>query len=276
MPLRRRLRPKVSRSFCRRPESLFFPARRHTCARMLEDAFNAFADLLYPPLRAVLIKSVLLALAIIAAIGIALQRVLASLAASGADWAEKASGFAPHSAWAALAWILSMMASLGILTGAVFLMPAVTNVIGSFFVDDVGDVIERRDFPADVPGRALPLSTAVIEGIKFGLLSLVVYVVALPFVLFAGFGFLIVFVANSYLLGRNFFELAAMRFYPPLEAKLLRRRHAGCVFLGGMLIALFVSVPILNLATPVFAMALMVRLHKRAVGRSAELIEAAR
>jgi CysZ protein len=243
---------------------------------MLEDAFKALADLLYPPLRAVLIKSVLLALAVIAAIGIALQRGLSWLAESGATWAEQASGFVPHSAWAALAWTLSIMASLGILTGAVFLMPAVTNIIGSFFVDDVADVIERRDYPADVPGRALPLTTAVIEGIKFALLSLVVYVVALPFVLFAGFGFLILFVANAYLLGRNFFELAAMRFYPPFEAKLMRRRHAGYVFMGGMLIALFVSVPILNLATPIFAMALMVRLHKRAVGRRAELIEATR
>jgi CysZ protein len=243
---------------------------------MLEDAFKAFADLLYPPLRAVLVKSVLLALAVIVVIGIALQRILSSLAESGANWAEQTSGFAPHSAWAALAWIVSIMAGLGILTGAVFLMPAVTNMIGSFFVDDVADVIERRDFPADMPGRALPLTTAVIEGAKFALLSLVVYVIALPFVLFAGFGFLILFVANSYLLGRNFFELAAMRFYPPFEAKLLRRRHAGYVFLGGMLIALFVSVPILNLATPVFAMALMVRLHKRAVGRRAELIEATR
>jgi CysZ protein len=243
---------------------------------MLEDAFKAFADLLYPPLRAVLVKSVLLALAVIVVIGIALQRILSSLAESGANWAEQTSGFAPHSAWAALAWIVSIMAGLGILTGAVFLMPAVTNMIGSFFVDDVADLIERRDFPADMPGRALPLTTAVIEGAKFALLSLVVYVIALPFVLFAGFGFLILFVANSYLLGRNFFELAAMRFYPPFEAKLLRRRHAGYVFLGGMLIALFVSVPILNLATPVFAMALMVRLHKRAVGRHAELIEAMR
>lgn len=243
---------------------------------MLEDAFKAFADLLCPPLRAVLIKSVLLALAVIVVIGVLLQRVLSSLAETGANWAEQTSGFAPHSAWEALAWILSIMAGLGILTGAVFLMPAVTNVIGSFFVDDVADVIERRDYPADTPGRALPLMTAVIEGIKFALLSLIVYVVALPFVLFAGFGFLILFVANAYLLGRNFFELAAMRFYPPLEAKLLRRRHAGYVFLGGMLIALFVSVPVLNLATPVFAMALMVRLHKRAVGKRAELIEAAR
>jgi CysZ protein len=243
---------------------------------MLEAAFKAFADLLTPPLRAVLLKSVLFALAVIVVIGIALQRLLSGLAESGANWAEQSAGFAPHSAWAALAWLLSIMASLGVITGAVFLMPVVTNLVGSFFVDDIADVIERRDFPADPPGRALPLTIAVVEGLKFALLALIVYVVALPFVLFAGFGVLILFFANAYLLGRNFFELAAMRFYPPYEAKLLRRRHAGYAFMGGMLIALFVSVPLLNLATPIFAMALMVRLHKRAVGSRAELIEAPR
>ena len=242
---------------------------------MLDAAIKAITDMLRPPLTAVLMKSVLLALALIAVIGIVLQRVLSSLAESGATWAEQTSGFAPHSAWAVLAWVLSIMAGLGILTGAVFLMPAVTAFVGSFFVDDVADVVERRHYPAEPPGRALPIVTAVIEGAAFALLSLVVYLVALPFVLFAGFGLLILFVANSYLLGRNFFELAAMRSYPPHEAKALRKRNAGYVFIAGMVIALFVSIPIVNLATPVFAMAFMVHIHKRAAAKRVELIERA-
>ena len=243
---------------------------------MLEAAFNALNDMLTPPLRAVLVKSILLALAVIVGAGIALQRLLSALAEQGSDWAEHAAGVAPHSVWSALAWLLSIMASLGIITGAVFLMPAVTAFVGSFFVDDVADAVERRDYPADPPGRALPLTTALVEGVKFALLSLAVYVVALPFVLFAGFGVLILFVANAYLLGRNFFELAAMRFYPPWEAKALRRRHASYVFLAGLVIALFVSIPIVNLATPVFAMAFMVRVHKRATSKRAELTAAVR
>jgi len=240
---------------------------------MLDAAFKALADMLRPPLRSVLIKSVLLALALIVVIGIALQRVLSSLAENGATWAEQTSGFAPHSLWAAIAWLLSIMAGVGIITGAVFLMPAVTAFVGSFFVDDVADEIERWHYPAEPPGRALSIVTAVIEGGKFALLALIVYLVALPFVLFAGFGVLILFVANSYLLGRNFFELAAMRFYPPWEAKALRRRNAGYVFIAGMFIALFVSIPILNLATPVFAMAFMVHIHKRVAAKRIELIE---
>ena len=240
---------------------------------MLEAAIKALTDMIQPPLRAVLVKSVLLALAVIAVIGIALQRVLSSLAESGATWAEQTSGFAPHAAWTAIAWFLSIMATLGIVTGALFLMPAVTNFVGSFFVDDVADAVEREHYPAEPAGRALPILTAVIEGAKFALLSLVVYFVALPFVLFAGFGVLILFVANAYLLGRNFFELAAMRFYPAAEAKALRKRNALYVFVAGMVIAVFVSIPIVNLATPVFAMAFMVHIHKRVAGKRTELIE---
>jgi CysZ protein len=70
------------------------------------------------------------------------------------------------------------------------------------------------------------------------------------------------FLVNGYLLGREFFEFAAMRFRSEQEAKDLRRRNAGTVFLAGLVIAAFLAVPILNLLTPLFAAAMMVHLHK--------------
>jgi uncharacterized protein involved in cysteine biosynthesis len=243
---------------------------------MIDAAIKAFSQMFSPPLRSVLLKSVGLALLVIVIIGVALQRLLASLAEGGATWAEQTSGFAPHSVWAGLAWILSILASLGIVTGALFLMPAVTAFVGSFFVDGVAEVVERMHYPADPAGVALPLGRAAIEGIKFGLLALVVYLVALPFILFAGLGFLILFFANAYLLSREYFELAAMRFRTPQEAKAMRKANAGYVFFTGMIIAAFVSVPILNFATPVFAMAFMVHIHKKMSGARAELLEPVR
>ena len=152
---------------------------------------------------------------LIVLIGIGLQRVFAALADSGAGWAEQTAGFAPHAAWTALAWVLSIMASLGIITGALFLMPAVTAFVGSFFVDEIAEVVEREHYPAEPPGRALPLFRALIEGVKIALLAVIVYLCALPFVLFAGLGLIILFLANAYLLSREYFELAAMRFRPP-------------------------------------------------------------
>ncbi len=243
---------------------------------MIDAAIKALSQMFTPSLRRVLLKSIGLALLSIVIIGIVLQRLLGSLATSGATWAEQSAGFAPHPVWSALAWMLSILAGLGIVTGALFLMPAVTAFVGSFFVDEVADVVEHEYYPAEPPGRALPLFRALIEGVKFALLAVVVYLCALPFVLFAGLGLVILFVANAYLLGREYFELAAMRFQPPLDAKAMRKAHAGYIFLAGMVIAVFVSIPLVNLATPIFAMAFMVHIHKRMTGKRAELIEPAR
>jgi CysZ protein len=233
---------------------------------MFDAAAKALSQMFTAPLRRVLLKAVGLALLLIVIIGIVMQRGLSHLAENGATWAEQTSGFAPHAAWSALAWVLSILASLGIVTGALFLMPAVTAFVGSFFVDEVAGLVEREYYPAEPPGHELPLFRALIEGIKIALLSLVVYLFALPFVLFAGFGLVILFLANAYLLGREYFELAAMRFRPVDEAKALRKGRAGYVFLAGMVIAAFVSIPILNLATPIFAMAFMVHIHKKMSG----------
>jgi CysZ protein len=243
---------------------------------MIEAAFKALAQLFTPPLRAVLLKSIGLALLMIIIIGIVLNRIFSALAESGANWAEQTSGFAPHAAWTTLAWVLSIMASLGIVTGALFLMPAVTAFVGSFFVDEVGDAVERDSYPAEPPGHALPIFRALIEGMKFSLLALAVYLCALPFIFFAGIGIVVLFLANSYLLGRQYFEFAAMRFRPPDEAKAMRKANAPYIFLAGVAIALFVSIPLVNLATPIFAMAYMVHIHKRMSGARVDLTVPAR
>ena len=90
-----------------------------------------------------------------------------------------------------------------------------------------------------------------------------VNLVALILLFFAGFGVLAWIGATGYLLGREYFELAAMRFRPAAEARAMRRRFAFPVFTHGLMIAAFVAVPVVNLATPLFATTLMVRLHKR-------------
>ena len=62
----------------------------------------------------------------------------------------------------------------------------------------------------------------------------------------------------------------------PAEAKLMRKDNAATVFTAGALIAAFVSIPIVNLATPLFGMALMVHMHKRLSGPRPQLIAPAR
>ena len=96
-----------------------------------------------------------LALIVIVFIGILMQRMLSAWADAGANGPSRRR-VAPHAAWAALAWMLSVIAALGIITGALFLMPAVTAFVGSFLSIKSpklsnGNTIQRRR-------RALPFS----------------------------------------------------------------------------------------------------------------------
>ena len=122
---------------------------------MLEAAVKALTQMFSPPFRRVLLKSIGLGLVLIVLIGIGLQHLFSWMATSGANWAEATTG--GHTAWQILAWILSIAATLGIITGAVFLMPAVTAFVGSFFVDEIADDGVELDFamvPAGVDDRS--------------------------------------------------------------------------------------------------------------------------
>jgi uncharacterized protein involved in cysteine biosynthesis len=243
---------------------------------MLDAAIKALSQILSPPMRSILWRSIGLALVLIVVVSIGLQRLLSWLATSGEGWLEAILGPGFATPLNVLAWIVSIAAGLGIVFGAILLMPAITSLVASVFVDEVADHVEYKHYPAERPGVALPLGVAVTEGVKTALLTMLVYLIALPFVFFAGAGFLVFFIATAWLLGREYFELAAMRFRTPAEAKAMRKHNAGLVFTAGLVIAAFVSIPIVNLATPLFGMAFMVHMHKRLSGPRPELIEPAR
>jgi len=240
---------------------------------MIDAAVKALSQMLSPPMRSILWRSIGLSLVLITVLAIGLQRLLSWLATAGEGWAEAMLGPGSHTALDVLTWIISIAAGFGAVFGGIMLMPAITSLVASLFVDDVADLVEREHYPAERPGSALPVGVAMIEGFKAAGLTILIYLIALPFVFLAGAGFVIFFIATAWLLGREYFELAAMRFRPPAEAKAMRRDNAATVFAAGLIIAAFVTIPIVNLATPLFGMAFMVHLHKRLSGPRPELIE---
>ena len=240
---------------------------------MLDAAVKALTQMFSPPFRAVLLKAIAMALVLIVLIGVGVFYALTWFTTAGEGWAESVLGPQAHTPLTVLAWIVSIAAGLGVIVGSVFLMPAVTALVASFFADEIAAVVERSHYPQEPPGTPLPATRALVEGVKTALLAVAVYLVAVPFLLVAGVGALIFFFAAAYLLGREYFELAAMRFHPPAEAKRLRRLHRSTVFVSGMFIAAFVSIPVVNLATPLFGVAFMVHMHKRLARASAPLLD---
>jgi CysZ protein len=215
---------------------------------MISDAFGAFAQTFSPPLRKILLKSIGLGILLIIALGAVLQWLLSFLLPLAS----------PYDTIAAIL--------LGVLTLvlAFFAMAPVTSLMAAIFLDEVAEEVERTKFPAHAPGKPLSIPRAAVLSAKFfGVVLIVNLAAILLWFVIPVVNIGVFFVANAYLLSREFFEMAAMRFRSPEEARRLRQQNAASVFFSGLVIAAVVSVPVLNLITPVFATAFMVRRHKR-------------
>ncbi|QLF68356.1 sulfate transporter family protein [Peteryoungia desertarenae] len=165
--------------------------------------------------------------------------------------------------WAGwLTFIFGILASIGLALGLALLLSPVTAIIAGLFLDDVAEVVEKRDYPEHPGGRAMPLGESIIASIKFFGVVIVGNLFALMLLFVPGINIIAFFLVNGYLLGREFFEFAAMRFRTVQEAKMFRAKHSGTVFVGGLVIAGFLAIPIVNLLTPLFAAGMMVHLHK--------------
>ena len=68
---------------------------------------------------------------------------------------------------------------------------------------------------------------------------------------------------NGYLLGREFFELVAIRRLPQTEARALRKQKQTVVIGIGAVFAFLMTLPIINLLTPIIATATMLHLFEK-------------
>lgn len=225
---------------------------------ILDAARAAVSRLLTPEFRGVFFKSLGLTLLLLVLAWLALRGVLTGFVFPWID------AFLPSMPdWTSWFGVLAgVAASLGIAVGLAFLIAPVTAAIAGLFIDDVAQVVEAQDYPQDPPGKAVPLVRGIVLSAKFLGVVLLANLGALLLLLVPGVNIAAFFLVNGYLLGREFFEFAAMRFRSEPDAKAMRRRNGGTVFLAGIVIAAFMAIPLVNLLTPLFAAAMMVHLHK--------------
>lgn len=163
--------------------------------------------------------------------------------------------------WAVIGLVLAL---------SVVLMAPAAAAAASFFLDDVAAAVEARHYPALPPARPPGLARQARDAAAFlGLalaanaLALVVYVAVPPLAPF------VFWAVNGYLLGREYFELVAVRRLDAAAARRLRRRHGGRLWLAGVALAVPLSVPVLNLFMPILGVAVFTHQFQRLVGRAA-------
>ena len=152
---------------------------------------------------------------------------------------------------------------------SVFLMVPVASAITSMFLDEVAHAVEDKHYPDLPPAHSVPLGEALRDTINFlgviigaNTLALILYAIFTPFAP-------LIFVAlNGYLLGMEYFQLAAMRRVGRAAAKQLRRKHRMTIWTAGILMALPLSVPVVNLLIPILGAATFTHIYHVIQARS--------
>ena len=158
-----------------------------------------------------------------------------------------------------LASIGGVIAVLGL---SVFLMVPVASAFTGIFLDDVADAVEETHYPALGPAPRVGFGTALGDSLSFlgvivaaNLAALVLYLLFIPLAP------LIFWALNGFLLGREYFQLIAMRRLGRDRAKTMRRRHRLTIWLLGLLMAVPLSIPVVNLLVPIIGVAAFTHLY---------------
>ena len=207
-----------------------------------------------PMLRPLLLGLVVTALCIVAlgaTVGSAAAWLVSGLSI---PWVGEIGGAADD----AVGWL----AGLGsmVLTVAFAFVPAAVLAIG-FFVDPVADAVEARHYPERGAARGRSMATEVSMALRYAGLAIALNIPLLPFYfIFPPLPAAV----NGWLMGRSFFDMAALRRETPARTRELRRQVWFWMVLGGILLAVMTMVPVLNLVSPVFGLAMMTHLYNGA------------
>ena len=148
-----------------------------------------------------------------------------------------------------------------------FLMIPVASAITSMFLENVAQAVEDEHYQGLPPATPVPFTDALRDTFSFLGVLLVANLLALILYLFlAPAAPLIFWGLNGFLLGREYFTLVAMRRLGREQAKALRSRHLSTIWIAGVLMAIPLSVPILNLVIPILGAATFTHLFQSLTG----------
>ncbi|MFC4730877.1 EI24 domain-containing protein [Salipiger abyssi] len=151
---------------------------------------------------------------------------------------------------------------------SVFLMVPVASAITGIFLDDVAQAVEDRHYPGLGAASEPSLADNFRDSLSFlgvlilaNILALILYIFLAPFAPFIFWGL------NGFLLGREYFTLAAMRRVGREGAAQLRKRHFVTIWAAGVLMAVPLTVPLVNLLVPILGAATFTHLFHRLEAR---------
>ncbi len=196
-----------------------------------------------PAFRAVAIKTAAVSAALFAALILAMGWALHAIELVGIGWLD---------------WTIKALAGAGAVVLSLMLFPLLATMAVGLFLEEIADAVDARHYPDKPEAPGQPILSCTVSTAKLVLVALALNVLVLPLYLLPGLNVFVFYGLNGYLLGREYFELVALRRLEPRMARRVRRKSRWRIFAGGILITLLLSIPVINWLMPMIATAFMV------------------
>jgi len=170
-----------------------------------------------------------------------------------------------------LSTLLSPGSFVFLLGLSVFLMTPVASAFTGVFLDDVADAVESRHYAHLPAAPRAGLWVTLTDGARyFGILVGLNLLGMIAFSLSGPAGFAVFWALNGFLLAREYFTLIARRRLSAGTVAQMRRDWRLRIWGAGLVLAVALSVPVVNLFVPVLGVVAFTHLFHAIVARTAQ------
>jgi len=170
-----------------------------------------------------------------------------------------------------ITWVDNALTWAGIplvLLLSVFLMVPVASAFTGLFLDRIAEAVEDRHYPTLPPARQIGIIEGLGDGLRFlGVIIAVNAVALVAYILFAPVAPILFWVVNGVLLGREYGQMVALRRRDAAGAAAFRRTNRTTLFAAGVLMAVPLTIPVINLLVPILGAATFTHIFHALEGR---------
>ena len=147
------------------------------------------------------------------------------------------------------------------------LFPTLASFFITLFLEDIVEAVESRHYPSILSEKINNSSATVIISLRFTTIALFLNILAIPFyfftIWFPPLGIFVFYCLNGYLLGREYFELVALRHIKMEDIPSIRQSNRWQLFLFGSVTTFLFTIPIINFLAPILGVTGMTHFFRK-------------
>ncbi len=179
---------------------------------------------------------------------------------------------------AQLPWLdtlLDLGAGISAAVLAWLMFPGIVSSVMGLFLERVADVVERRSYPSSSAPRRVPVAESVGHSVRLLIYTVGLNLMCLPlyivFFFIPPLNILLFYGLNGKLLGRDYFDTAALRRHDSMTVEVLRTQFKNKIWIAGTITTALLTIPIVNFVAPIVGMIAMVHLFHKLTREGVEL-----